>query len=327
MKLQPPPLERLAQRGERPPDKLHRELRPSVPSDSRSTAPAKGDQRSFKCNAVRVRDGGGKVVSCHADGRVRFYDVASGAQERCITATDTSAALCFDTCGEWLIVGCSDRTLRVHSEKTGRMKHRLVGHGGLVQATVTALDGSAVYSGGADRCIKSWDLKASGRCVHTYRCQSTVTALCSSSDDVVLSSHMDGCVRFWDTRTRCSGQNPLMVSPSASKVVSLSMRPGAAHSLAALLENGRVSILDLRVPTVLRELASESGGRAAGGLAWSPSGNTILAGISSAVWMWDAESGEAMAPVEHPGLSATCLAWNESIVAVGLDDGVVRILA
>jgi hypothetical protein len=79
------------------------------------------------------------------------------------------------------------------------MSKKFKGHKGAVHTAIFSPDGKQVYSAGADRVIRLWDV-ASSKIIRTFEGHNAeVTSLLLSPDHKMLISHgVDGATKFWD---------------------------------------------------------------------------------------------------------------------------------
>lgn len=88
---------------------------------------------------------------------------------------DDHVITCLQFCGNRIVSGSDDNTLKVWSATTGKCLRTLVGHTGGVWSS--QMSGSIIISGSTDRTLKVWDAE-SGVCIHTlYGHTSTVRCM------------------------------------------------------------------------------------------------------------------------------------------------------
>ena len=85
----------------------------------------------------------------------------------------------------------------------GLMSKKFKGHQGAVHTSIFSADGKTVYSAGADRTIRVWDINTS-KVTKTFEGhQAEITSLLFSPDNKMLISHsVDGVTKFWDLAYR-----------------------------------------------------------------------------------------------------------------------------
>jgi WD40 repeat protein len=117
-------------------------------------------------SAVGFSPDGRQVVAGGADGIVRIWDAATGAEARGLRGhTDWVTAAQFSPDGEKVLSAGVDRAVRVFDlERTDLLGHN--GHALAAKCVAFHRDGMLIASGSADRTVKVWDL-ASGREVIT----------------------------------------------------------------------------------------------------------------------------------------------------------------
>ena len=108
-------------------------------------------------NAVAVSPGGEFVVSGGADGAVRVWDLATGAQLRALEGHSGAVWAVALTPDGQVVSGGVDGAVRVWDLATGAQLRALEGHSGAVWAVALTPDGQVV-SGGVDGAVRVWDL-------------------------------------------------------------------------------------------------------------------------------------------------------------------------
>jgi F-box and WD-40 domain protein 7 len=100
---------------------------------------------------------------------IRTPKVLNGHDEHVIT--------CLQFCGNRIVSGSDDNTLKVWSAVTGKCLRTLIGHTGGVWSSQMSEEGNIIISGSTDRTLKVWDAE-SGLCKHTlYGHTSTVRCM------------------------------------------------------------------------------------------------------------------------------------------------------
>ncbi|XP_074427749.1 ribosomal RNA-processing protein 8 isoform X1 [Larus michahellis] len=111
---------------------------------------------------------------------------------------DDHVITCLQFCGNRIVSGSDDNTLKVWSAVTGECVQTLVGHTGGVWSS--QMRDSIVISGSTDRTLKVWNADT-GECVHTlYGHTSTVRCMHLHGNRVVSGSR-DATLRLWDIET------------------------------------------------------------------------------------------------------------------------------
>lgn len=100
---------------------------------------------------------------------IRDPKILNGHDEHVIT--------CLQFCGNRIVSGSDDNTLKVWSAVTGKCLRTLVGHTGGVWSSQMSEEGNIIISGSTDRTLKVWDAET-GLCKHTlYGHTSTVRCM------------------------------------------------------------------------------------------------------------------------------------------------------
>jgi F-box and WD-40 domain protein 7 len=122
---------------------------------------------------------------------IRTPKVLNGHDEHVIT--------CLQFCGNRIVSGSDDNTLKVWSAVTGKCLRTLIGHTGGVWSSQMSEEGNIIISGSTDRTLKVWDAE-SGLCKHTlYGHTSTVRCMHLHGSRVVSGNNnllLLKCQRF-----------------------------------------------------------------------------------------------------------------------------------
>ncbi|GIL23767.1 MAG: hypothetical protein BroJett042_22800 [Bacteroidota bacterium] len=115
--------------------------------------------------------------------------------------TDVVASLVQSRDGKKLLSASWDGSIRLWDVATGLAEKKFTGHHGAVHVALFNNTESGIYSAGADRIIRFWDLN--GKVVKTFDGHvAEITSLILTPDEKMLISHsLDGVTKFWDLDT------------------------------------------------------------------------------------------------------------------------------
>nr|XP_033806007.1 F-box/WD repeat-containing protein 7-like isoform X1 [Geotrypetes seraphini] len=281
-------------------------------------------------------------------GDIRPPKVLKGHDDHVIT--------CLQFCGNRIVSGSDDNTLKVWSAITGECVQTLVGHTGGVWSS--QMRENIVVSGSTDRTLKVWNAD-SGECIHTlYGHTSTVRCMHLHGNRVVSGSR-DATLRLWDIET---GQclHVLMghvaavrcVQYDGKKVVSgaydytvkvwdpetetcIHTLQGHTNRVYSLQFDG-THIVSGSLDTSIRVWDVESGNclHTLMGHQSLTSGmelrhSTLVSGnADSTVKIWDIKTGQCLQTLQGPQKhqsAVTCLQFSSKFVVTSSDDGTVKL--
>ncbi|XP_071286079.1 ribosomal RNA-processing protein 8 isoform X2 [Agelaius tricolor] len=281
-------------------------------------------------------------------GELRPPKVLKGHDDHVIT--------CLQFCGNRIVSGSDDNTLKVWSAVTGECVQTLVGHTGGVWSS--QMRDSIVISGSTDRTLKVWNAD-SGECVHTlYGHTSTVRCMHLHGNRVVSGSR-DATLRLWDIET---GQclHVLMghvaavrcVQYDGNKVVSGAYdytvkvwdpeSESCTHTLQGhtnrvySLQFDGTHIVSGSLDTSIRVWDVESGnclhtlmGHQSLTSGMELRDNILVSGnADSTVKIWDIKTGQCLQTLQGPSKhqsAVTCLQFSSKFVVTSSDDGTVKL--
>uniref|UniRef100_A0A671K473 F-box/WD repeat-containing protein 7-like n=1 Tax=Sinocyclocheilus anshuiensis TaxID=1608454 RepID=A0A671K473_9TELE len=165
---------------------------------------------------------------------------------------DDHVITCLQFCGNRIVSGSDDNTLKVWSAVTGKCLRTLVGHTGGVWSS--QMRDNIIISGSTDRTLKVWNAET-GECIHT---------LYGHTSTVRFSGNADSTVKIWDIKTGQCLQTLQGPHKHQSAVTCLQFNKNFVITSS---DDGTVKLWDLRTGEFIRNLVTlESGG--SGGVVW-----------------------------------------------------------
>ena len=197
--------------------------------------------------------------------------------------------------GKKLLTGTGDRVARIWDARTGGLRRRLVGHGGLIRPTgfgfvrsaVFSPDGRLVATGGDDRTVRLWDADTGRELRRLLGHRREVEAVAFAPDGKrLLTGSLDQTARIWEVAT---GKELLRLEGHSGCLEAVAYSPDGTRALTAGLDNS-ARIWDARTGQQLRTLLGQRGDVL--DVAFSPDGRLILTGNSDgSARIWDAVEG------------------------------------
>ncbi|KAI9676659.1 MAG: hypothetical protein M1829_002976 [Trizodia sp. TS-e1964] len=144
------------------------------------------------------------VISCSLDGRVKFWDFATGnlIDEINWSPTLKVTALRSYLSSDLIAVSCDDLSIRVVDTETKRLIREFWGCVGDITDFCFSNDGRWVIAASTDSVIRIWDLPT-GNLIDAMRFQNLCTAMSfSSTGEFLATAHANSVgVNIWNNRT------------------------------------------------------------------------------------------------------------------------------
>eukprot|EP00903_Cladosiphon_okamuranus_P021611 g19872.t1 len=227
------------------------------------------EAHSAGVNDVVFEKGGVLLATAGDDSYVKVWDPSSGRQRAVLKGAahkGIAAMITADVHAETVCGGASDGSCTVWNLRTCREQARLTGHQQKVCAVAFCDAGHRLVTGSQDCSIKVWDL-------HRGQWDATTTAMratskCNAVDvshswkdvkgtnAVIVSGHMDGCVRLWDMRSgSCAHQ---LQALHTDQVTSVRFAPGRGNLLLTNSKDSTLKVVDARMYQVVASLSHPS---------------------------------------------------------------------
>lgn len=192
------------------------------------------------CGAVHFEHNSEILVSGGNDRLVKIWDTNMGTMVGTLSGCLGSVLdLALPSDNNCVLGASSDHKLYLWEIHSRRIRHTLTGHTEKVSAVdISKLSNKKAISAAYDRTLKIWDLHK-GYGITTIICHSNCNSGCLTTDaTLICSGHMDGNLRFWDTRT---GKLANEIAAHAQGITSVSL----SRSGQTVLTSGRDNVHNL----------------------------------------------------------------------------------
>ncbi|KAF2843347.1 Utp21-domain-containing protein [Patellaria atrata CBS 101060] len=144
------------------------------------------------------------VISCGADGKIKFWDFTTGVLLREIDwyPMTTVTALRYHRPSDLIAFSCDDSSIRIIDIETKKLIRELWGCHGTVTDFSFSNDGRWIIAASPDSIIRVWDL-LTGHMIDAIKLNSKCTALAfSNTGEYLATAHDDSVgVHIWSNRT------------------------------------------------------------------------------------------------------------------------------
>jgi serine/threonine protein kinase len=243
---------------------------------------------------ARGGPGDGRLVTGGQDRAVCLWEVKGGKARQLWRATGHSHnvnAVCF-LAGGRILSASHDATLRVWDAETGRELAVWGAHAGPVWGVAASADGRLALSGGQDRIVRLWEVRAHGGSEIEPRAQpaawpeqdAVISCVALSADGrLAVIGGGDGGAKLWDVAAR---REVAVLRGHQSRVTAAAFSPDGRHVLTG--GRDRTARLFDTAGTALASLADHSWWVTA--VAWHPGGEMAATGSGDrSVCLWRLE--------------------------------------
>ncbi|KAE9990570.1 hypothetical protein EG327_001253 [Venturia inaequalis] len=165
---------------------------------------ARGQGKHAKAVTGLQVDGLNKtVISCGADGKVKFWDFTNGRLLHELDWSLTSlSGIRFHPASDLIALSCDDSSIRVVDIETKKLVRELWGCSGNIDDFTFSNDGRWIIAASSDSVIRVWDL-STGHLIEALRFRSKPTALAfSTTGEYLATAHEDSVgIHVWTNRT------------------------------------------------------------------------------------------------------------------------------
>jgi WD40 repeat protein len=249
----------------------------------RRTGPTLASPDQSPVRGVAFLEKDRRLVLCHADGSLRWWDAATGkpVDRHPLGTEGGTSAVVIHPDGHTLVTGSDDGRVAQWDLASGRMLGPILPHGSPIRKVAFLGEGQRIVVATEDGQVRVWDLASLW--VFALPPEGVaVTSLAVSSDgDRFATGTERGTVRLWDSTTlRQSGQTFKLFGT----VRSLAFRPDGG-ALAVGLEDGTIPIWEVpRVGPIAPPLLTEGPVRS---VAFGGDGKHLLAVGARGLEQWD----------------------------------------
>jgi WD40 repeat protein len=287
---------------------------PTRDIEARATL-GRGQTRAVKCLTFSV-DGKTLVLGCE-DGKVRFWDVATGAEKAVVQAhkvslekyMDSVNCVAFSADGKLLATAGDDKTVKLWDVDKKTLRITLKGHTRPVLVVAFHPDGKLLASCGRDETIRLWDATTGEEKRTLKGHDKVISALAfSPNGDKLYSGSWDHTIKAWDLATfkesgtfqsRTSGPWCLVFSPDGKTLASAGTDTSASS----------VQLWDVATQKAKADWNIKGEDICLQSVAWTADGQQLFTACGDkTIRLWEVSTGKQKAALDGHLGKVTCLA-------------------
>jgi WD40 repeat protein len=255
---------------------------------------------------------GALIAATTADKRLLVWQTKDG--QLLANVANATAGLAFNPASNQLLTGGGDGALKLWAMPP--MAERTLTHPDAVRSAVASADGKRLFTGGADKIVRSWNLADVRMPERQFSGHSAaVNAIAVSANGQMLASTGDDAtIRFWN---QSNGQQSALLGAHAGAATSLAF--DASNRLLSASVDGSVKLW--QPPTTAGQLLAHPSHVSSAVL--SPDGSRLLTGCGDKqVRLWNLTNGQIERPFVGHTLGVLCVAMNPAgtqVAAGGAD--------
>lgn len=263
------------------------------------------------------------------DRTLRVWDARTGKELRRLDVeTDWHwfSSVAFSPDGKNVAAGSERGPIRLWDVESGKKIRDFLGNGSPVTSLAFTPDGKCLMSSARRDGIRLWDANT-GKKIKDLSGRFVSGAFSFDGKTLAAVGLDDQLIHLWD---RTSGRNWRLLNDKAKQAWAEQNTWAALSSdgkaLALIRRDGLIRLLDSITGNEVRQLQNPKDCRA--GLAFSPDGRYLAAGVDETVCVWEVASGSALPPIRLPrkrGESKTFAFFPDSKILAAADgNGVIH---
>ena len=264
------------------------------------------------------------LASGSDDQTLKLWDVKTGECIQTLTGHgDQVRSVCFSPDGTVLASGSADLTVRLWGIKSySCTQTMLTRHTHLARSIRFSPDGNSIASVSSDGRITLWDVQT-GLCMYAFDTHINMPLpICFSPDGkLVACASNDNMIKIWDTKM---GICTRRLIGHSNKVPSVCFSADGAFIISGSYDQ-TIKIWDNGTGNCIKTLVGHTD--TVSSACFSADG-TIVASLSvKIIKLWDSRTGDCIHTLTNDadGVRSICFSPKETLLAVGLDDGAIKL--
>ncbi|CAK8719718.1 hypothetical protein KKHLCK_08895 [Candidatus Electrothrix laxa] len=257
------------------------------------------DGKGSPFNKLCLFPNGRHLASLHADGTLRYWEVATGKVPESGLRHDDEITCVLNVPGEERVLTAStDGILKLWDLRTRTLLHTFKGHTGKITKVILHPDRCRILSAAEDKTVRVWSLKSGQELLRLGPHDDHIkdVAVLPGGHQVVTA---DGkSIRVWDI---IEGKYLRGYHDKEFGAGALAVLPDGQHIVAAY-DYGLVHLLDIGNCDVIRSFGGDLRlGSGDANLCVTPDGRYVILGFGHILQAWDRETGRELPQFDKSG--------------------------